>query len=59
MPRYTTVKLQHLKKKLIKESENSENGGALNKPNENALIKEVTKLVNRIKKKPIDTSKLI
>tara|TARA_R110000868_G_scaffold99304_3_gene273382 strand:+ start:596 stop:760 length:165 start_codon:yes stop_codon:yes gene_type:complete len=49
-------KIDKLKKKLLKAESFGE---GLNKPNEVVLTKEIIKIVNKNKKKPIDTSNLI
>lgn len=58
MPRW---RLRQLKKRLLKDDnvDDLSEGDGLNKPNETVLVKEIVKIVNKNKSKPIDTSKLL
>ena len=58
MPKW---RLKQLKKRLLKDDnvDDLKEGTGLNKPNETVLAKEIVKIVNKIKSKPIDTSKLL
>ena len=58
MPKW---RLKQLKKRLLKDDnvDDLSEGNGLNKPNETVLAKEIVKIVNKIKSKPIDTSKLL
>ena len=58
MPKW---RLKQLKKRLLKDDnvDDLSEGNGLNKPNETVLVKEIVKIVNKIKSKPIDTSKLL
>lgn len=58
MPKW---RLKQLKKQLLKEDniDDLSEGNGLNKPNETVLVKEIVKAVNKNKRKPIDTSKLL
>ena len=58
MPKW---RLKQLKKQLLKDDniDDLSEGTGLNKPNETVLVKEIIKAVNKNKRKPIDTSKLL
>ncbi len=58
MPKW---RLKQLKKQLLEENnvDDLKEGTGLNKLNETVLAKEIVKIVNKNKSKPIDTSKLL
>lgn len=58
MPKW---QLKKLRKQLLKEDnvDDLKEGTGLNKPSETVLVKEIVKIVNKNKSRPIDTSKLL